>query len=72
MVEQNRQKLARLSDAELVEQMHQWAPHSEKHIAAKLLLFERNAKRERYRFHMVFWPAFVAAIASALALLLDR
>ena len=67
-VEKWRREYARMSDAELTGQMHQWVEHSEMHIAAKLLLEERRQKQERLRFHLIFWPAVVAAIASILAL----
>lgn len=67
-VERYRRDFAGKSDEELHAQMHQWAPHSEMHLAAKLLLQERHWKQERHRFHLIFWPALVAALASVLAL----
>lgn len=65
-----RHNFERMTDEELTGQMHQWVPHSEMHIAAKLILSARHEKRERNRFHLIFWPALVAAIASVVALFL--
>ena len=69
---------AHMSDAELINQMHAWVPHSDMHLAAKLLLHERqeasSKNRERLetrRFHWFFWPALIAAVASVISLLVQ-
>ncbi len=69
-VEKYRADFQNMSDAELTAQMHQWVPHSDMHVAAKLILAERHTRQERQRFHLIFWPALVAAFASVVALFL--
>jgi len=59
---------ANLSDDALIAETHAWAPHSERHVAAKLLLESRRKKTERTRFHLIFWPSLVAAISAIAAL----
>ena len=77
-VEFHKKAFASMTDAQLINQMHQWAPYSEMHIAAKLLLEERqraaSAGKEQVetrRFHWFFWPALIAAIASVMSLALQ-
>ena len=66
-VERYRKEYQHLTDVELTNQMHSWVPHSEMHIAAKIVLSERRAKHERLRFHLIFWLSLIAAIAGVVA-----
>jgi len=44
-VDQYRKNFLKMPDEALHGQMHQWVPHSEMHLAAKLLLAERREKK---------------------------
>lgn len=77
-VERYKKEYAHMSEAELTNQMHAWVPHSDMHLAAKLLLQERReaadrakASLETRRFHWSFWPALVAAVASVTSLIVQ-
>lgn len=77
-VERYKKDYAHMSDAELINQMHAWLPHSDMHLAAKLLLHERQSasaqskeKLETRRFHWFFWPALLAAVASIASLIIQ-
>jgi len=65
-VEQHKKAYEKMSDGELHAQMHQWVAHSERHLAAKLLLEERKSKKDKVRFHLVFWPSLIAATVAVL------
>lgn len=74
-IERLKKDFAQKSDAELINEMHQWREFAEMHIAAKLVLQERKnsalkAKEglETRRFHWFFWPALIAALASIASL----
>lgn len=69
-VDKFRKSWAKKTDDELVTEMHTWAAHLDEHLAAKLILFERHSKLERHRFHWIFWPALVAAVAGVVVALL--
>lgn len=57
-VERYKSDYAPMSNAELINAMHSWVPHSDMHLAAKLLLQERKeavdkakASLDTRRFH---------------------
>ena len=57
-----------MSNHDLTEIMHTRKDSSQRHIAAKLLLEERREKRDRQRFHLVFWTALIGTLASIIVL----
>jgi hypothetical protein len=69
-VENFKSNFRSMSDGELHAQMHQYVAHSEMHLAAKLLLEERKNKKEKQRFHLVFWPSLIAATIAVLSFIL--
>ncbi len=70
-VNKHREGFKKLSDAELHTQMHSWLEHSPMHVAAKIELEDRRHKKEKTRFHLVFWPSLIAAVVAIISLLVS-
>ncbi len=71
VVNKHREEFKNLSDAELHTQMHSWVEHSPMHVAAKIELDDRRQKKEKARFHLVFWPSLIAAAVAIFSLLVS-
>jgi hypothetical protein len=61
-------KLSKLNRSQLIEITCREQSHSTNHIVASVLISEMDSSSERRRFHLIFWPSLVAAIAAILSL----
>ncbi len=64
-----RQEFEKFTDDQLLNEQCKWGAEFAAHVAATQILQARKEKREARRFHFVFWPALVAALAGVVQLL---